>query len=511
MEPFINQIWSTVGGFLPSLVGAILVLLVGWLIALIVSWAVGAILNRTSLDNRLARSMGLEKRKSNLKIEPIITTAVFWLIMLFVLVAVFQILGLTIITEPLNGLLSTIFEYAANIAAAGALLLLAWIIATVVKLVVSKLLGATSLDDKLSNQAGLTQEGQTPLSELLANVLYWFIFLLFLPAILGALGMQGLLEPVQDMMTTVLGYLPNVFAAIVFIWLGWLIARIIRQIVVGLLSAAQVDGLGERVGIKPQEGGQSLSEVIGTVVYVLILIPAIIAGLQVLQISAISDPATEMLTTLLQAIPAIFGAAIVLAVTYVIARLVSGLVTTLLKSIGFDRVLGLIGLGRDPAEGGWSPSDVVGYLVLVGLMLFATIEAAEMMGFTIFSVMVAQFLEFAVQVVLAVIIFGLGLYLANLAYRVILSTVNNNANLLAQSARALIIVFVAAMALRQVGVAEDIVNLAFGLSLGAIAVAFALAAGLGSREIAGREIDSLISKIRSADKSQPPSRLTPPS
>lgn len=511
MEQFINQIWSTVGGFLPSLVGAILVLLVGWLIALVISWAVGAILKRTSLDNRLASSMGLDKRKPNFKIEPIITSAVFWLIMLFVLVAVFEILGLTIITEPLNGLLSTILEYGANIAAAGALLLLAWIIATVVKLVISKLLGATSLDDKLSSQAGLTQEGQTPLSELLANVLYWFIFLLFLPAILGALGMQGLLEPVQEMMTTVLGYLPNVFASIVFIWLGWLIARIIRQIVVGLLTAAQVDGLGERVGIKRQEGGQSLSEVIGTIIYVLILIPAIIAGLQVLQISAISDPATEMLTTLLQAIPAIFGAAIVLAVTYVIARLVSSLVTTLLKSIGFDRVLSLIGLGRSPAEGGWSPSDVVGYLVLVGLMLFATIEAAEMLGFTIFSVMVAQFLEFAVQVVLAVIIFGLGLYLANLAYRVILSTVNNNANLLAQSARALIIVFVAAMALRQVGVAEDIVNLAFGLSLGAIAVAFALAVGLGSREIAGREIDSMISKIRSADDSQPPTRLTPPS
>jgi len=191
MEQFLNELWQTVGGFLPSLIGAILVLFVGWLVALAVSAGVRAIFNRTTLDNRIAAAAGLGKDGADFKIEPVISKIVFWLIMLFVFVAFFQILGLTIVTEPLNALLESIFGFGSNLLAAGALILAAWLIATAVKFVISKVLGATKLDDTWGAQAGLEEDGQ-PLSEMLANVLYWFIFLLFLPAILGALNMQGL-------------------------------------------------------------------------------------------------------------------------------------------------------------------------------------------------------------------------------------------------------------------------------------------------------------------------------
>jgi hypothetical protein len=54
------------------------------------------------------------------------------------------------------------------------------------------------------------------------------------------------------------------------------------------------------------------------------------------------------------------------------------------------------------------------------------------------------------------------------------------------------------MALRQMGLAEDIVNLAFGLMLGAVAVAAAIAFGLGGREVAGRELERFIEGRRAA-------------
>jgi hypothetical protein len=164
-------------------------------------------------------------------------------------------------------------------------------------------------------------------------------------------------------------------------------------------------------------------------------------------------------------------------------------------------VLGLIGLGSSqPASGQRTPSEVVGYLVLVGLMLFATIEAAQILGFEIVAVLVANLLTFAGQIILGIVILGIGLYLANLAAGVVRSTAGQNANLLANVTRLAIIVLTTAMGLRQMGIAEDIVNTAFTLLLGAIAVAVALAFGLGSREIAGREVNNVLNRLRSGDQ-----------
>ncbi len=498
MQGFIDQVGTTLGGNVLNIVYAILILLAGWIVALLVSSAVRAILNRTTIDDRIAASMGLGKGKNELQIEPIISRFVFWIVMLFAIVAFFQQLGLTIVTEPINNLLGQFVGFGSNLVAAGTLIFVAWILATGVRFILTKILSKTSLDDKLTNQAGLTEEGQTPMSEMLANVLYWFIILLFLPAILGALNMEGLLEPVQGLVSIVLAYIPNIVAAGIIILVGWLIARIVRKVVEGLLMAAGADKLGERVGMTSEEHGQSLSSLLGMIVYVLILLPTLIAGLQTLGIAAISDPATEMLSTLLLAIPAIFGATIILSVTYMVAKLVANLVTGLLKGIGFDRVLSLIGLGQDPKEGEWTPSEIAGHVVLVALMLFATIEAANLIGFTVFGELVTQFIEFGFQIIVALIIFGLGLFLANFAYKVILNTAGSHAKLLAQTSRMVIIIFVAAMAIRQVGIAEDIVNMAFGLSMGAVALAFALAFGLGSREVAGREMEGFISTFRSS-------------
>jgi hypothetical protein len=61
-------------------------------------------------------------------------------------------------------------------------------------------------------------------------------------------------------------------------------------------------------------------------------------------------------------------------------------------------------------------------------------------------------------------------------------------------------VFAGAVALLEIGVANDIINLAFGLLLGAIAIAVALAFGLGGREAAAREIE----KWRNSMKSEKP-------
>jgi hypothetical protein len=494
MQPFIDQMTRTFGDYVLSIGGAALILIGGWLLALLISALVRKGLERVSFDNRLAERLGFDRSKVNL--EAIIGKVVYYIIMLLVLVAVFQALRLTIVTGPLNRLLESVFAYVPNLLAAGGLALLAWILASGLRFIITKALGALKLDDSLTRQIGVSQAGQPPLSETLATIVYWFVWLLFLLPILGALGMQSLVLPIQDMLGKILTYLPNIFAAAIFVLIGWFLARIIRQIVTNFLAAIGADNLGQRVGLAGVTGRQALSGVVGTVVYVLVLIPVITSGLQLLQIEAISTPATNMLNTLLDAVPNIFGAMIILGLTYFVARLVASLVTTLLTSIGFNRVLSLIGLKSDPQAGQRTPAEVVGYLVLVGLMLFATVEAAEILGFAVVADLVARFLSFGGQIILGVVILGIGLYLANVARNVVLGTAGSQARLLSQAAWLAIVILTVAMGLRQMAIADDIINLAFGLLLGAIAVAVALAFGLGSREIAAREVEAMLKRWR---------------
>jgi hypothetical protein len=329
---------------------------------------------------------------------------------------------------------------------------------------------------------------------------YWLVFLLFLPAVLGALELEGLLEPVQGMVDEILAFLPNLLAAGLILLVGWFVARIVQRIVTNLLAAVGVDRLSEQVGVAKALGKQKLSGVIGLLLYILILIPVLIAALDALELEAITQPASDMLNTIFGALPALFGAFLVLAIAYIVARVVAGLITSLLAGLGFDTILARLGLGEEPEEGRWTPSEIVGYLVLVAVMFFATIEALRLLNFDLLAEGLAQFTAFAGQIILGVVIFAIGLYLANLAAKTIQASGAAQAGMLALAARIAILVLSGAMALRQMGLANEIVNLAFGLLLGAIAVAVALAFGLGGRDIAARELEGWLESVKSEEK-----------
>jgi small-conductance mechanosensitive channel len=498
-QGFWQQILSLFAGFIPSFLGALAVLVIGWLAALLASSLVRAALRRTSLDDRLAKWLKGDGAARPIEVEGWISKGVFYLIMLFVLIAFFQVLGLTVITQPLNGLLLTLFEYAPRLLAAGGLLLIAWLLATVLRFLVTRALQAVKIDERLGSQAGIEGEQRTAVSTTLGNALYWVVFLLFLPAVLSALDLQGLLGPVQSMIDGVLTFLPSIFAAGLILVIGWFVARIVQRIVTNLLAAVGADRLSERIGLAKALGKQKLSSVLGLVLYVLILIPVMIAALGALGLDAITQPASDMLDHILAAIPQIFAAALVLSIAYVVGRVVGGLITNLLAGIGFDAILAKLGLGKEPVEGERTPSQIVGYLVLVAIMLFASIEALRLMGFGSVAELVVEFTAFAGQVILGLVIFAIGIYLSNLAVSTIRASGAAQAGLLALAARIAILVLAGAMGLRRMGLANEIINLAFGLLLGAAAVAAALAFGLGGREIAGRELDRWLGSLRSRD------------
>lgn len=502
MQDFIDRLLLSFGDTALNLFVAVLILIGGFLLALLVRVLVQGLLRRTELDNRILGRMIGQEAASAVNIEGWISRIVFYLIMLLVLVAFFEQLQLRAVTQPLNTLLNEVFAYLPQLLGAAAILLVAWILATAARFIIRRFLGVIKLDERLMRDAGVEETpGQVSVSETLANAVYWLVFLLFLPALLDALDLQGLLTPVQGMVDDVLGYLPNILAAALILAIGWFIARLVRQIVTNLLAAAGVDALGSRVGLGQALGEQKLSGLIGVIVYALIMLPVIIAALDALEVEAISRPATTMLEAILTAVPNIFGAAVALIIAYFVGRLVADLVTNILTGIGFNRVMLWVGLGKEPAEGERTPAEIVGFIVLVVIMIYAVNGAAELLGFDSLVVQLNVLLAFVWQVVIAIIVFGFGLYLGNLARSAILSTGGSDSNMLAQGARIAIIVFAAALALRTTGIAADIVNIAFGLLLGAIAIAAALAFGLGSREIAGREVEKALTSLRGSEHS----------
>ncbi len=504
---FVVNLRDRVSDFMPNLLAALAILVLGWIVATVVAFGVRGLLKRTQLDNRLATwIMGQRPGERPPQTELWVAAAVYWIILAFVLVAVLNALQLQAVSDPINKFLGEIFAYLPRLGGALVLLGVGWAVATVARLAVIQGLRRFNLDERLAQplQPEAAAEGTAAkpeggaevapflLNEALGDALYWLIFLFFLPLILDTLNLRGPLQPVQNLLDQILSMVPRILGALIIGVAGWFLACIVRGIV---SSSEGANRLGARFGI-PQ-----LAQTVGTVAYVLVLIPAVIAALKALEIRAISDPAVAMLEQVLRAIPRIAGSALILAVFYWLGQFLAGLVTQLLQAIGFDRLAAGLGLPSAPApeapaaEGDPStlvkrrtPSEIAGLVVWVGVVLLGAVPAVELLQFAALTDIVEGLLVISGRVLIGALVFGIGLYLANLAHSMIKSLGNPSSGVLAQAARAAILVFVGAMALQQMGVATDIVVLAFGLVLGAIAVAVALAFGLGGRDVAAEQI-----------------------
>jgi hypothetical protein len=512
----VNQLQSNLGFFGLDFLKGLLFLLIGYIVALIVSNIVKGILKRTDIDNRVANWLASGRQGGQTSSYPIERWAgkiVFYVIFLFAVVAFLDALKLQTVSQPLNSFLAQITNFAPQLLAALVLLGVAWLVATVVKFIATRGLSSLRLDERLGQGLGGSSQEQIALSETIGNTLYWFVFLLFLPSLLSVLKLEGTLQPVQNLLDNILGALPRIFEAIIIGVVGWFIAQIVCRVVTNLLSATGVDRIGEKFGLSARSGRQSLSWILGTIVYVLILIPVAIATLNALQIQAISQPAIEMLNQALAIIPKLFAAGVLLAIAYAVGKYVSELVTNILSGVGFDNVFQWLGI-PSPAERGnmtsarplaseseqptilqtgavvgqKTPSEWMGMVAWVAIILVAVLAAVDILGIQTLQRVVSVILVIAGQVAIGTLIFAVGLILANFAYNLIAASGNRQGKILGQTARIAIIALVAAMALQQMGVATSIVNLAFGLLLGSIAVAIAVAFGLGGREIAAEQV-----------------------
>jgi hypothetical protein len=480
-----NALWdslqSTLGSHIPQLLGALAIFVLGWLIAVVVRAAVRKSLGFIGVNHRFGKLTG-----TGVDIEGAVALGLFWVVILLTLVAVFNSLNLAIVSGPFSALATELFAYAPRLLGGLVLALVGWLVASVVRAVAQKLLDKSTLDEKLSEHADMA-----PMSEGLAGALFWLVILLFVPAVLGALDMEGLLDPLRTMVTQTLSMLPNALGAFIIGSVGWIVATVLRNLTTNLSRTAGVDKLGGQAGLAESV---RLSTVIGLLVFVAVFLPSLNAALDALKIEAISRPATDMLTLLMQGVPHLIAAGLILVVTWLVASFASKLLASLLATLGFDTLPARIGMAhafeRTPA------STAVGRVALFFAMLFASVEAASQLGFSQVSDIVSTFIRFGGDILLGSAILVIGFWLANVAYDAIDRASGASTKGLARVGRYAILALVIAMGLRAMGIADDIVNLAFGLTLGAVAVAVALAFGLGGREAAGKMMEHWLAQLR---------------
>jgi hypothetical protein len=479
MNPMFNSFNGYLGGPIGSIIGAILIFIIGWLVALGIAALVRNVLAKINLNQRMNSSTG-----KTYDLEGIISKIVFWFIFVIAISGALNQLNLDAISAPFANMVNQVLAFIPNLIGAIAVGVIGWVVATVARTAINTALSKTSMDERLSAQAGVK-----PMSSTIADMVYWFILLIVLTMVLGQLELDGLFAPLTNMVDKIFSFIPNILIAGVVFVVGYIIAKVVRGIVTNLVSTFNVQELASKAGLSEQN---SLPNIAGSLAFLVVIIPTIIAALNALKIEVIARPATNMLNKIMEALPNIFMAIAILVVTYYVIRMVANIIKSLIENTQINQLPAKVGLQE--TMGDKKISDLVGYAITFFAMLFASIAAADLLGFEPISAIITMFIAFGANIILGAIILFIGFWLANIIAGVVERS-EKGSQFLANIVRVLIMGLVLAMGLKAMGIADSIVNLAFGLTLGAVAVAFALSFGLGGQAAAARFLRKMQDKM----------------
>jgi hypothetical protein len=391
------------------------------------------------------------------------------------------------------------------------ILVATWLVARAVKWVLQK-----AIDRTPALKRHMTGAPDETVGHQLGTIAKLIIWLVGIMAALQFLGIGQILAPINELVTEIFAFLPRLIGAGLIFFIGLIVARIVKRLVETVLIAANIDGLLARVGIGSTEGTTrtdpaavppgaapgatraSLARAAGVLVYALIIIPVAIAALQVLGIEAISGPAIAMLNEILAAIPRVLAAALWIGIAFVAGRFLKTIIEAILPPTGFDDALRSTGVLPPNAV----PSRIVANIAMIAIILAASIEAARQLGGDQIAIFLAQVTALGGKVIFGTLIIVVGIFLARIIANLVGSGTGEGG--FAQTiVRYAIIALFTAIGLTFMGLADQIVMMAFGLILGSAAIATALAFGIGGRDAAARVLD------RWADQAPPP-RPAPP-
>jgi len=346
------------------------------------------------------------------------------------------------------------------------------------------------------NRTGIGKKAKTTggnIGKSLSKAVFWVLWLIFILMGLSQFPMMNeSLAPIRGMLTNVWDYVPQLVIGGIVLAVGVMLSNVVKNALSSTLEVAQVDRLANKYGVTnaadSEVPGNSISSGLGGLAKAIVILTAAIAAIGIWDIPGFSDEVSGMLGTILDYIPSIFGAAIILGAAVFIGRFVSNLAKSTLPALGVDNSLtSIANLDGDGAN--FVPSNIIATVGFVGIVLMGLTAAMKTLGIPELTNVFNSLLEIGGRVVLGAVIVGAGLFIANFVSKIVTQT---SGDLAGKIIKYVTIVIVTFMGLETMQLGEGIVDTAFRYSVMAAAVAAgvggAIAFGLGGREWAGKKL-----------------------
>lgn len=309
------QDWfAKMGPTLGMWVLALVLIIVGYFVAKLISGLVRKVLAKTNLDDKLAKLLGQEADGC----EKGIAKFVFYLLMLFVVVFALSIAGKSEAVEPLQNILTQIFEFIPKLIGAAIVGFVAWIVATLAKNILESILSASKVDERL----GLGES--KPVTSAVGMIAFFGIILLMIPVALDVLNMDEISGPISEMINQILGYVPSLFSGVLLFAIGYLIAMIVQKVLANILGSIGIDALPSKLGYKGGDlvAGKPLSVVLSYVAFACILVVIGVQAIEAMKLGVISELAQDFVNIFFN----ILGALFILFVAIYVANIVGQLI-----------------------------------------------------------------------------------------------------------------------------------------------------------------------------------------
>ena len=358
------------------------------------------------------------------------------------------------------------------------IIILGWFIAGILKKVLTKVVRKTGIDNSLG--------GKVSLAKLVGKLVYYLIMIFVFMLALEKLGMTSVLEPVKDLLKGFTDYIPNIIGAGLVGYIGYMLATIVSELVG--LSGDTIQKFAPKLRL-PEN--LNLTNILKKIVFIFVFIPLLIQALNILNMEVISDPAANILNEFFNAIPKILVATIILIVFIVGGKFLSTLIKELLDSLQLNSILKKVNL--DAIVGKTDVAKVISNIVYAFIVIFGIMTATDKLEFTQLSELINTVVALAGNILFGLVILAIGSVIANTASKAFMKS-ESNAFVGSIIKTAILAIFLA-IGLGRMGIADNIINMAFGITLGAIALTVVLSFGLGGREAAGKQMAKILDKF----------------
>jgi hypothetical protein len=197
-------------------------------------------------------------------------------------------------------------------------------------------------------------------------------------------------------------------------------------------------------------------------------------------------------------LPKLLGFVVVLAIGWIVAKVVKGVVTKALQKVGLDRALHSGSTGRyvDRVAPDTSPSSVIGSLAYWFIFLGALAIAVSQLGIEALDNFVAAIGAYLPNIIAAVLIFVIAGAIAAAIGGLVARTMGDTptGKVVGSVVPVLVMAIATFMILNQLQIAPEIVTITYAALIGGVFLAMALAFGLGGREVAGHMLGDAYDK-----------------